>query len=128
MSRTFSKSIAVLGVLLLAGACAQQGQQAESTPPASEPAPMVEEETMSEGMDMAMAMTPEKVQELAKMAAAMEASPEGVAAMLTEHGMTQESWDAAMAQIAADPSLQSMFDQAKAAAATGGQMMEEAGH
>jgi hypothetical protein len=116
MNRKSLNSILVLGVALLFAACAQQGQQ-EAAPPAETPAETPAEMPAETPMGTPLDLTAEKVVELAGMAAAIEANPAGVADMLTQHGLTQAQWDDAMQRIAADPTLQAAFDQAKAAAA-----------
>ncbi len=113
MNRKSLNSILVLGVALLFAACAEQAQQEEAPPAETPPVEMPADPMAATPVDL----TPEKVVELAGMAAAMEANPAGVADMLTQHGMTQAQWDEAMQRIAADPSMQAAFDQAKAAAA-----------
>jgi hypothetical protein len=64
-----------------------------------------------------MELTPEKVVELAGMAAQIEYDPATVADLLTQHGMTQMQWDDCMTRIAADTTMAAAFAQAKTAAA-----------
>jgi PBP1b-binding outer membrane lipoprotein LpoB len=113
MSRKSLNSILVLGVALLFTACAQQAQQ-EQAPPAETETPA---ETAEPAMGAPMELTPEKVMELAGMAAQIEANPAMVADLLTQHGMTQMQWDEAMTKIAADTTMAAAFAQAKTAAA-----------
>lgn len=130
MNRKSLSSILVLGVALLVAACAQQGQQ-EAAPPAESPAAETAPETAAEPMmGGPLELTPEKVVELAGMAATIEANPAGVLDVLTQHTMTQAQWDDAMQRVAADPTIQAAFDQAKATAvaAMPAPAATEAGH
>ena len=116
MSRKFLNSIVIPGVLLLAGACAQQTPKNDSAP-ASEPAPepAMEESTPAD-VAAPMELTAEKVTEIAQVVVNIAKNPGSAANVLAEHGITQSQLDDALARIQADPALQSMFDQAKTAA------------
>jgi hypothetical protein len=119
MSRKFLHSVVLPGIVILAAACAQQGQQTEQLP-AEEPAPAPETampEPAMGAMGAMLELTPEKINELAMLAAQMEKDPMMAADLLAQHGMTQEQVNDAMSRIAADPAMQQAFDAAKAAAA-----------
>jgi hypothetical protein len=117
MNRKSLNLLLVLGVAFSFAACAEQAQH-EAAPAAETPAAEAPMEMAEPAMGAPLDLTPEKVVELAGMAAAIEANPAGVADMLMQHGMTQAQWDDAMQRVAADPNMQAAFDQAKKAAAT----------
>jgi hypothetical protein len=108
--RKFANPVLVVAVVLLAAACAQQ-QRTETAPPAETPAaePM-------QTSPMPIELTPEKVTELAQLAAHMEKDPSMAADLLAQHNLTQEQLTEAMGRIMADTTMNAMYMQAKEAA------------
>ncbi len=55
----------------------------------------------------------EKVRVAAEIAAAIEARPDDAAGILASHGMTEDSFESLMYEIAADPALSAAYESAR---------------
>jgi hypothetical protein len=108
MSRSLPIPLVAIAVSFFLSACAQQ-KQAETPPPPEQ----------SSAAAMAIELTPEKVTELAQIAAQIDKAPDTIADILKARGYSQEQYDQAIAKIAADSTMNAMFQQAKTAAVAG---------
>ena len=98
MARSVAAMCLLVLVVLVAPGCAGPG---------SEPAPAVES-------DAAAAVLPEQVETAVSIARELAADPADGEAILNRHGLTEESFDELMYEIAADPELTVAYEAALA--------------
>lgn len=103
--RTFVGAMALLVAVFSAGcggSSATQDASTETTPAETSGAPTVEQ-----------------AREAGTIAKAIEKEPNRTAEILAEHGMTAESLEALLYQIARDPKLTEVYEEAKGAGSSG---------